>query len=220
MVMILAAALLDVADCRAEEGSAGSDEYEVMSTLVREWYGTEFSLVVIRGETEPWCLNSSLGFLRRLWPELESETVDSLITVNSGATLSLAGRFRLPVEYRLVPEEDYLRALRWRAGGSPGATLEAGNGPASGTAAFEAAGGGRGPDWDNFDREYPDAQGYLTFSRVGFNSGRTQALVIFSNAYRCSGTRTRPRTREIAFFIRKGGDWELVGVSRGVKAMY
>jgi len=75
------------------------------------------------------------------------------------------------------------------------------------------------PDWDNFDKVFPDALGYLTFSRVAFDRGCTQALVIFSNAYRCSGVRTRPEKREIAFFSRVDGAWHLVGISRSIKAM-
>jgi hypothetical protein len=54
---------------------------------------------------------------------------------------------------------------------------------------------------------------------VAFDSERTQALVIFSNAYRCSGVRTRPQTREIAFFAKRDGAWELVGISRGIQAL-
>jgi hypothetical protein len=42
-------------------------------------------------------------------------------------------------------------------------------------------GGGRG--WDNFYNKYSDSQGIMTFSRVGFNAERSQALVCVGNQY-------------------------------------
>ncbi len=212
--------LLQVADSMAEEASCKSDEYEVMSLLIREQYDSEFSLILINRDTESWCLREQLDFLQRQWPKLKSETIDSLIINNSGATYPLAESFRVPVEYRLVSDHEYRKALRGDTDHSGGETLEAGGElAASGTEVYTAISDATEPDWDNFDRVFPDAQGYLTFSRVGFDSGCTQALVIFSNAYRCSGARLRPATRKIACFSKRNGAWELVGVSRGIDAM-
>jgi hypothetical protein len=190
-----------------------------MSLLIREQYGSEFSLILIGRDTESWCLREQLSFLRRRWPSLKGETIDSLIVNNSGMTYRLADNFRVPVEYRLVSNDEYLGALRGSADDSGGKTLEAGGEAAvSGLEAYAAISDAVEPDWDNFDRVFPDAQGYLAFSRVAFDSGCTQALVIFSNAYRCSGARFRPGTRKIAYFSMMDGVWELVGVSRGMKA--
>lgn len=213
--------LLQVADSRAEGASCRSDEYEVTSLLIREQYGEEFSLILINSDTESWCLREQLDFLQRQWPKLKKETIDSLIVNNSGATYQLAEKFRIPVEYRLVSDHEYRKALQDDTDHSGGGTLGAGTELAdSGTEAYAAISDAAEPDWDNFDRVFPDAQGYLTFSRVGFDSGCTQALVIYSNAYRCSGARVRPRTRKIAFFSKRNGAWELIGVSRGINAMY
>jgi hypothetical protein len=221
MTMIGIALLLTVADCRAESASCRPDEYEVMSLLIRAQYDKEFGLILINRDTEPWCLREQLTFLQRKWTGLSSETIDSLIVSNSGASCRLAGRFRLPVEYRLVSDKEYLQALLDTMDCPGDGTLQAGTGSASsGAEAYAAITDSIEPDWDNFDRVFPDAQGYLTFSRVGFDSGCTQALVIFSNAYRCSGARLRPATRKIAFFSREKGAWELVGVSRGIDAIY
>ena len=213
--------LLQVADSRTEGASCESDEYEVMSLLIREHYDTEFSLILINRDTESWCLREQLGFLQRQWPKLKQETIDSLIVNNSGATYPLAERFRIPVEYRLVPDHEYLQALRDNSDHSGSGTLNAGTEPAaSGTEVYAAISDATEPDWDNFDRVFPDAQGYLTFSRVGFDSECTQALVIFYNAYRCSGARVRPATRKIACFRKRHGAWQLTGVSRNINAMY
>jgi hypothetical protein len=42
--------------------------------------------------------------------------------------------------------------------------------------------------------------------------------VIFSNAYRCSGTTISPADRKIAFFEKTGGSWKLAGIARGFQA--
>jgi len=213
--------LVQVADSRAEGASCKSDEYDVMSLLIREQYDAEFSLILINRDTESWCLREQLDFLQRQWPKLKQETIDSLIVNNSGATYALAERFSIPVEYRLVSDHEYLQALQDNTDHSESGTLKAGGEPAaSGTEAYAAISDATEPDWDNFDRVFPDAQGYLTFSRVGFDSGCTQALVIFSNAYRCSGALVRPRTRKIACFRKRNGAWELIGVSRNIDAMF
>jgi hypothetical protein len=192
-----------------------------MSLLIRELYGSEFTLILIDRDTESWCVSEPLGCLTKTWPKLKGETIDSLIANNSGAPHRLAESFSLPVEYRLISDDKYLEVLRCNSNSSGGGTLAAGaDAAATGMDAYAATRGAVEPDWDNFDKVFPDVQGYLTFSRVAFDSECTQALVIFSNAYRCSGVHTRPQTREIACFGKKDGAWELVGVSRKMKTMY
>ena len=195
-----------------------TDEYELMSLLIREQYGSEFSLILIGRDTESSCPGEPLGVLKKMWPKLKDETIDSLIVSYGGAPLRLAENFSLPVEYRLLSDDEYMKVLRGNPAG--GETLEAGmDAAAAGAEAYASIRGGAGPDWDNFDRVFPDAQGYLTFSRIAFDSECTQALVIFSNSYRCSGVRTKPQTREIACFSKKDGAWILVGISRGIQTM-
>ena len=46
------------------------------------------------------------------------------------------------------------------------------------------------------------------------------ALIIFSNAYRCSGTRISPMKRKIAYFNKADGTWKLVGISKGFATLY
>lgn len=220
MVMICIVLLLSFADGTTEDASRETTDYELMSLLISDEYESEFSLILIGRDTEPWCLAGRLDILREEWPKLKNETIDALIINNRGETSRLDERFRLPVEYRLVSDREYLKALHGGTDRSDDETLPAGTEPAaSGADVYAAISDSTEPDWDNFDRVYPDAQGYLTFSRVGFDSGRTQALVIFSNSYRCSGARMRPATRRLAFFMKKSGAWELAGVSGNIKAM-
>jgi len=218
--MITITMLLCVADGMAWEKITESQDYEVMSLLIKEQYGSEFSMILINRDTESWCLREQLSFLQRQWPNLKNETIDALIVNNSGGMREFAEKFRLPVEYRLVNDHEYLQALLNSASISEEETLDAGAGHAvSGADAYASISEATDPDWDNFDKVFPDAQGYLTFSRVGFDPEGTQALVIFSNAYRCSGARVRPHTRKIACFSKKNGAWELVGVSRNINTM-
>lgn len=220
MAIFSIALLLQVAESGAEEASCKDDEYKVMSLLIREQYDEEFSLILISRDTEPWRIREPLSFLQRQWPKLKGETIDSLIVNNSRATVRLTESFRVPVKYRLVSDHEYLQTLHGSEGRSEKETLAAGAGAASsGVDAYASITEATDPDWDNFDNAFPDAQGYLTFSKVGFDSECTQALVIFSNAYRCSGARVRPNTRKIAHFRKKNGAWKLVGVSRNINAM-
>lgn len=215
--IITVALLLQTGIGAAGDTSCRTNEYEIMSLLIQEQYGSEFSLILIDRDTESSCPREPLGFLKETFPKLKDETIDSLIVNYSGAPRRLAESFRLPVEYRLLSDDEYLKVLRGDSSGRE--TLEAGADVAAGTEAYAAIPGAAEPDWDNFDTVFPDAQGYLTFSRVAFDSKRTQALVIFSNAYRCSGVRTKPQTREIACFSKKDGAWTLVGISRGIQTM-
>ncbi len=216
--IITVALLLQTGGGTAGDTSCRTNEYEIMSLLIQEQYGSEFSLILIDRDTESSCPREPLGFLKETWPKLKGETIDSLIVNYSSAPRRLAESFSLPVEYRLISGDEYMKILRVN---SPGAgTLEAGaDAGATGTEAYAAIPGAAEPDWDNFDKIFPDVQGYLTFSRVAFDSECTQALVIFSNAYRCSGVRTRPQMREIACFGKKDGAWVLVGISRGIQTM-
>lgn len=218
--IVTIALLLQTGAGVAADASCRTSEYELMPLLIREHYGSDFSLILIDRDIESWCLREPLGFLMKQWPDLKGETIDSLIANNSGAPYRLVKSFSLPVEYRLISDDEYFKVLRCNSNSSGAGTLEAGaDVAAAGMEASAAIHGAVEPDWDNFDKVFPDVLGYLTFSKVAFDSECAQALVIFSNAYRCSGVRTRPQTRLIAFFSRGDGAWELVGVSRGIQTM-
>ena len=213
--IICIALLLTFADSMADDTSCESTDYDLMSLFISAEYDTVFSLILINHETEEWCIGGNLGILQEAWPELKSETIDALIINNRGTTCRLDERFSIPVEYRLLSEQEYVKVLQ------EGRILKAdGASDLAGMQQYTSADDAAEPDWDNFDRVYPDAQGYLTFSRAGFDSEGTQALLIFSNSYRCSGVRMRPATRKIAFFMKREGAWELIGISRSISSLY
>jgi hypothetical protein len=169
---------------------AGAEEYEILSKLVAAEYGSDYELILLNERTEQWCINSPLGVLFKQWPGLKQETIDSLIVGNSGEAAVFERKFDILAAYALISEQEFIAALRDTAN----------------------------PNWDNFDSTFTDAQGLLTFSKIGFEAARSQALVIFSNAYRCSGTSISPADRKIAFFNKTGGSWKLVGIARGFRA--
>ena len=168
-----------------------AEEYEVMSALINEYAGGDFELLLINDHTESWCIMARLQEMRSDWVELESETIDSLIVRNS-SSVEIEKKLSLDSKYRLIPRDEYVRVLH----------------------------GGAVPNWNNFDSLFPDSPGFMTVSRVGFNSGRTQALVYFYNAYRCSGDEIIPPTRNIAMFVKRDDAWALIGIKRGFKSIY
>ncbi|MBN2069901.1 MAG: hypothetical protein JW814_00475 [Candidatus Krumholzibacteriota bacterium] len=215
LAIICIVLLITFADSMAGDKSCQSTEYELMSMLITSEYESEFSPVLINRDTELWCIAERLDILQKEWPGLKSETIDSLIAINRGPAVRLTGQFCIPVDYKLVSEEEYADLLGLRN------IFKAGEGSGvAGMGQHASAGDRAEPDWNNFDRVFPEAQGYLTFSRIAFDSDRTQALVIFCNAYRCNGVRTKPATRRIACFMKKGGTWKLSGISRSINTMY
>ncbi|UCD20149.1 MAG: hypothetical protein JSU64_03155, partial [candidate division WOR-3 bacterium] len=112
LAIICIVLLLTFAESRADDTSCESTEYELMSLLINAEYDTVFSLILINRETEEWCLGGNLGVLLEEWPELKSETIDALIVNNRGTTCRLDERFRIPVEYRLLSEQEYVKILQ------------------------------------------------------------------------------------------------------------
>jgi hypothetical protein len=167
------------------------EEYEIMSALINEYAGSDFELLLINDHTESWCIMARLQEMRSEWVALESETIDSLIVRNS-CSVEIEKKLELDSKYRLIGQDEYVKILQ----------------------------GSSGPNWGNFDTLFPDSPGFMTVSRVGFNSERTQALIYFYNAYRCSGDDIFPPTRNIAMFVKRDGSWSLVGIKRGFKSVY
>lgn len=224
---VVAAALLAAAsgslDAGGPEGieSCGETSYGLISTLIREEYGKDFGLILVNRRTEPICLGVNLVSLMEEWEGLRRETIDSLIVANTGRTCIIEEKLDLDVEYRIVGEEEYFRSLAGgESGGKGDIYFDEGLIYSGHRGPEEAEGDTIHPSWESFDGEYPDAQGFLTFSMVGFDPGRSQALVAFSNSYRCSGDRVRSRNSKIAFFVRRGDGWELAGISRSLTAVH
>ena len=62
--------------------------------------------------------------------------------------------------------------------------------------------------WHVFHDRYPEAEGIITVSRVGFNADNSQALVFF--AFNCGGL---CGSGKYAFLRRMDGEWRLIATS-------
>jgi hypothetical protein len=166
-------------------------EYEIMSTLIASYYGSDFELLLIDDHTEAWCIRERLDELRDEWPGLKAETIDSLITRNNRA-VPLENKLAVATKWQFMSREQYREILK--SGGFP--------------------------NWDYFEQVYPETPGFMVISRVGFDSRYSQALIYFGNAYRCRDKRSIPKDRSIAFFTRRDGEWVLEGIKKGFQSFY
>jgi hypothetical protein len=94
-----------------DNGTIERWEYEVMSNLIGTYYGSDFELLLIDDQTEPWCIRGKVGGLRSEWVDLKAETIDSLITRN-GCSMPLENKFSLASKYRLMSRNSYHEVLK------------------------------------------------------------------------------------------------------------
>ncbi len=164
------------------------EEYGAISALISHYYGDDLSLILIAEKTEPWCMVIHFAELKEKWKDLKNETFDSLIERNRGYAI-LEKKFSIGTPYEILSGEDYLSVL----------------------------GDSLSPDWDNFDKSFPESSGVLIVSRAGVDPDMSQALVYFCNAYRCSDDMLVPKNRSVAFLIRREGEWKLAGIEKGLR---
>ena len=73
IAIITIALLLQTGAGMAGDTSCRTNEYELMSLLIRELYGSEFTLILIDRDTESWCVSEPLGCLTKTWPRLKRD---------------------------------------------------------------------------------------------------------------------------------------------------
>lgn len=136
------------------------EEYAVYSAVIGEMIQDRpyVELIVIgdRTSTEDSyteSLESKLKQVEKQMPELEPSTLKDFRVQNENPA-RLEPRLKLEKRYALVSIED--------------------------VAEFFKEGGGQ---WDAFYEKYPQSQGIMQFSRVGFNPAMNQALVYVGNLY-------------------------------------
>ena len=158
-LLILATFLLFslvVSSFRTEQTTASidNDEYEVLSALVNEIYLKENAKSIVI--TNPTCCaprtdvhsDSWKVYLDQLGPE-SFDTLDDYAARNK-QSLSFEKRFKLKADYQIVPYAEVQRLFSSRV--------------------LDDA-------WKTFYSKYPESNGYLRLSRVGFNKAKDQALV-------------------------------------------
>lgn len=163
------------------------EEYQVYNTLLNTtYYGKDQGRFVISLETSSSRKSAFIGirtgitFSGAKRPDVESETSANFDAQNQD-TFELANRFALKIPYSLVNFEE-LKSIF---------PLEEGK-----TLDMEC--------WNRFYKKYPKSHGIIGFSRVGFNSKKTQALVYAANQSNFVGGSGR-------FFVlsKQTGHWEV-----------
>lgn len=158
------------------------EEHAVYSTLLNRMYdGGHSDRVLIRDRTRVDGLDyksrlAVLDEIRRQLPLMQDETLLSFLDANQ-QSYSLDKRLRLPGASRFVDSQQI-------------------------EAYFSEGGGG----WQAFDHDYPHYQGFVTFSRVGFNRNMNQALVYFSSV--CGST---CGAGSVVFLVKEGVVWRIKG---------
>ena len=107
-------------------------------------------------------------------PTLQQATIDAFRKANA-QQVSLHRSFHSSLDYDLV-DESQLEPIFKKGGGW----------------------------WDAYYKQFPRAQGILTFSRVGFNSDGTQALLYYSN--RCGGL---CGAGKYVVMVKRDGRWSI-----------
>jgi len=161
------------------------DEYLIYSAFVSQFaYRARTKLVVIAEKTmgqDSW----EFKYNDEDWGEqkrklihemhlLKRGTLDDFYNKNKNRQrYQLSNDFHLQMKYLLVDDQKQIENLK------------------------------RGSDWENFYRHYPDSQGLMFLSRVGFNRAKDQALMYFSNRSSVDGG-----GGEYLMFLKIKGRWK------------
>jgi hypothetical protein len=142
--------------CAPGGSSAHDDEYAVYAALIEDrylWEGVD--LIVIRNETTLFELGPDVTFeqVSRSAPALEEETYADFLAVNEEPT-PLDGSLDLGFEVALVSPQELEEIFAADVG-----------------------------SYDAFYERFPNSQGVMELSRVGFNADRSQALVYVGNQH-------------------------------------
>jgi hypothetical protein len=151
------------------------DEYAVYAALIESRYLKEgVDLIVIRDQTTFFPLGPDVTYeqVGQSVPALEEDTYADFLAVNEDP-VPLDGSLDLGFDYTLVSLQDLEEFL-----------------------------GGGAWSYDAFYERFPNSQGLMELSRVGFNADHTQALVYVGNQYDLLGGE--------GYYVllhKEGGDW-------------
>ncbi|HEX8748752.1 MAG TPA: hypothetical protein VF717_16385 [Pyrinomonadaceae bacterium] len=170
------------------------EEYAVYSALINEDLKESAGerqdpgerVLIINDSPSLWqgfMLDKSKNFfdeLKNSSPDLQPETVNDLQVKSQNATSRLEPKLSIKIKYILAKDEELDDLFKNNVMGG----------------------------WEAFHKKYPKSSGFLVFSRVGFNSDKTQAVVYkgWSCGGLCGGG-------GYLLMTKKNGVWR---VSRGI----
>ncbi len=154
-------------------------EYAVYSALIEGMFSiSQLDVVVIEDHTGLGVSSADaqqLAYLKESLPEVDQAMLDDFQARNAQAE-PLAGRFTFKVKVKLISQDEVKQ--------------------------FFDPGGGA---WDEFYKRYPNSQGIMTLSKVGFNVAGDRALVYVGNqSHFLAGT------GYAVVLARKGGVWTIL----------
>lgn len=168
--------------------SATDDEYAIYSLIIRTRFAEkEVTKIVIQDRAgTPGILTAQMAdgerqfeaYVRKMLPEVQAATVADF-KGNGKEAGQLEKRFSINVPYFLVTSKEISEI-------------------------FHA----RGDAWNDFYKKYPGAQGILSFSRVGFDRRRDQALVYYGNQAAWLGG-----AGYLVLLAKTNGSWVIVKTS-------
>ncbi len=192
LFLILLFGLIQLTGSAMPASTISDDEYEFYSALIESQFiepstkrivienqtgeGISLGKILFSDKLEDWNKNIQWESWKR-YLEVERETFDDFVAKANGNE-PLNERFRLPVSYTLVSRESFNGFFQ--------PTSDARDG------------------WNAFYTKYPDASGYISFSRVGFNKKKDQALV-----YAGIARGVRNMEGSYMLFVKEHGRWEL-----------
>jgi hypothetical protein len=135
-----------------------ADEFLVYKAVLQSFIRKETKRLVIRKQTTTVAENFSSRFGENLiepLPTLSKETIDDFGSRNQ-KPVTLTDRFNLKLKINFVGEEINKLFENNAVGGKDG--------------------------WKIFNKKYPNANGIISISRVGFNKSKTQALISVSHS--------------------------------------
>lgn len=155
------------------------EEYEIYSTLIKQMYvQAETKLLIIEERTFRYDFadqNDEPWRDKRKGLTIDESAVEDYEARNSRQWLLNKASFKLPVKFNLITDLD-LKAIFHGNWGE----LE----------------------WIQYYRRFPDSSGFVMVSRIGFNTGHTQALLYI-------GSRCGPHCGDLHFLLleKANGSW-------------
>lgn len=118
-----------------------------------------------------------LGEIKAKVPTISQETLDDF-RLKYSKTAVLNHKLKVKGEYLLISKEELSRIF---------------------------SGNDLRKEWEQFDKKYPSAHGFTSFSRVGFNAQGTEALVY--TEYECGWLCANG---EYLFLVKDGSKWKIM----------